>query len=261
MDKNTPKISGEAPSTLRPSQGNHRARIRLRHMLGLLLTFSLGVLCTIVVGRIAVFQIAADYHERRPTKENWVCFPLKDDAIMAENVRYWFRGTAFGHKDIYKALQSAGRSVRSKYPGSYVVYRDVSYPCGGKMGAHKSHRDGHDVDILYFSCSSNGKKRYTRQSWFYRGPKIRHTPDTQKNARIRFDPERNWAFVAALRENSHAQVQKILVEPHIREWLLDEAKHKQASADLIDWARSVLRYAGDGAGAHDDHMHIRFITH
>jgi len=201
--------------------------------------------------------LAATWRVLAPTKNEWMLFPLYQNGLMAESLPFWLAGRTYGDRDVYAALQDATQKLREKHPGSKVAYMDVSSRGGGKLWPHNSHTNGVDVDIRFFSRGPAGGMGPWRPAVLSAGYPFNFGKSRQC-LWLTFDAERTWTFICALHESREAKVEKIFVEDYIEKWLLEEGQRQGASQELLAWAQNVLRYAGDNAADHKDHMHIRF---
>jgi hypothetical protein len=75
---------------------------------------------------------------------------------------------------------------------------------------------------------------------------------------LKFDSRANLFLILALMEQTAAPVEKIFVEPYIRNWLIEEAETIKLPARTVRRPKQILRYAGKNAAKHDDHLHVRF---
>ncbi len=211
----------------------------------------------VVIGLFVVSALLIFLKPSTETKPGWMLFPIYNEGLMAQNVGLWFAGRTYGSKAVYNTLAEATLKLREKYSGSKVAFMDVSGQKGGKIRFHLSHGKGIDVDILYQARLPHNIQYPKRPSLLLIGYLLKY-PESGRFGVLRFDTERNWAFLMALRESGPAKAGKIFVESHIKQWLLNEGKRQGASATQLKWAYSVLKYAGNNAADHKDHMHIRF---
>ena len=210
------------------------------------------IVLTVLLAAAPVWRLNA------PTLPGWEIFPLKEEGLVTRNVGHWLAGRCYGRTEMLESLRAAARRLRESHGGSVVAYLDASGRRGGKLLGHLSHKKGLDVDVLFFGRDQDGRIYPRGTSWTagYRP----HYGEDGRGGGLRFDAERGWAFVAALRRTGRggARVDRIFVDPHVERWLLAEGRRQGASQALLRWARRVLRYAGQRAAPHDDHFHIRF---
>lgn len=195
---------------------------------------------------------------RRATESHWVCLPIASGGLICQNVRYWRNGRCYVDERVYRSLRNAARKMRREFPGSRVAYMDGSGARRGKLMKHRSHGDGLNVDIQYLAKDADGSHYPVRPLWQQTGYVMNYSRD-QRCGGLRFDAERNWRFLMALRAKSLLPVQTIFVEGYIRTWLLEEGRRQKASQEELAWATARLAPAGtSGAADHKDHFHIRF---
>src|SRR5262249_23510881 len=73
---------------------------------------------------------------------------------------------------------------------------------------------------------------------------------------VRFDDERNWAFVEALLSDEKTEVRYLFVSTGLRTRLLKFAAKKNVSKDLYTKAATALMSPAD-RDVHGDHFHVR----
>ena len=162
-------------------------------------------------------------------------------------------GHLWGTARLVAMVRRAARAMLRD--GSTVPLRfgDLSAARGGQVQRHHSHRNGRDVDLLYFARDAAtdlpvltpGFVRYNAQ-----GLSIgRASP-------LRFDAARNWKLVEALLRDPDVAVIRVFCAAWIRRMLLTHARSIGAPAPLVERAERVLAQPGDSA-PHDDHFHVR----
>lgn len=165
----------------------------------------------------------------------------------AEGGQHW--GTA----RLVALVQRVARALAPGLGGVALKVGELSGEHGGLIQRHRSHRNGRDVDLLFFArdeatsepVSAPDFVRYNRL-----GLSVgRATP-------LRFDVERNWNLIEALLRDERAGVARIFVADWLRRMLLDHARAAGKATWLIDRAEKVLVQPGD-ALPHDDHFHVR----
>lgn len=140
-----------------------------------------------------------------------------------------------------RSMVAGFHHVADRFPGgSRPMLGDVSFPEGGPMRPHKSHRTGRDADIAYYSLADP-----TPRFWDARSPD--------------FDVERNWALFRYWIQND--LVEYIFVDTALQRALADYAYSIGEDESFI---RSALQTEGGAraiirnARGHADHMHVRF---
>ncbi len=147
------------------------------------------------------------------------------------------------------------RSARASVRAGETPLRigDLSVLRGGKVQRHHSHRNGRDVDLLFFTRDAAtslpviapGFVRYNRL-----GESI--GADTP----LRFDVARNWTLVEALLRDDSVAVSRVFVAAWLKRLVLEHARSEGRPAWVIARADRVLAQPGDSF-AHDDHFHVR----
>ncbi|MDI1450175.1 penicillin-insensitive murein endopeptidase [Polyangium sp. 6x1] len=163
------------------------------------------------------------------------------------------RGGAHAHglPDLVRVLRRAAAKVSGKHKGSVLYVGDLSAKNGGTLFGHNSHQSGRDADVGFYMVSEKGKHVNPHRFVAFgsdgraRGGEV-----------VRFDDERNWAFVEALLTDTKTDVRYLFVSAGLRTRLLKYAAKKNVSKDLYTKAASVLMSPAD-ADVHDDHFHVR----
>lgn len=183
--------------------------------------------------------------------------PRRGDGFHIPN-RWATRGLNFGTDEMLLFLAHIGRAVSAEHARSSVSIADISLARGGPSAWHRSHQTGRDVDVIFFMTDRRGKP-VPYEDMRHVGPDGVTRPGAGLGgplASYRFDVARNWSLVRAAIENPVARVQFIFIYDPLRQMLLDYAREKGESADLIAQASHILRQPG-GAAPHDDHFHMR----
>ncbi|MDC3952377.1 penicillin-insensitive murein endopeptidase [Polyangium jinanense] len=160
-------------------------------------------------------------------------------------------GHAYGLPDLVRVLRRAAAKVSGKHKGSVLYVGDLSAKNGGALFGHNSHQSGRDADVGFYMVSEKGKHVNPHRFVAFgsdgrpRGGEV-----------VRFDDERNWAFVEALLTDTKTDVRYLFVSAGLRTRLLKYAAKKNVSKELYTKAASVLMSPAD-ADVHDDHFHVR----
>jgi penicillin-insensitive murein DD-endopeptidase len=170
-------------------------------------------------------------------------------------VRYRRHGLAnFGQPPLVNGLQEVARALHEKMPGARLVLGDLSERYGGKIPRHNSHRNGRDVDLLWFLQTTHGVP-IDSTGFVHVGPDGLAV-DSQTQRLYRLDVERQWAVVRELLESDQITVQWIFCSRWIEALLIDYARARGESNDLVWRAETVMLQPSDSL-PHDDHMHVR----
>jgi penicillin-insensitive murein endopeptidase len=157
-----------------------------------------------------------------------------------------------------QALIRAAAAVDGLLPGGTLTINDISLPGGGTIPGHASHRNGRDVDTLFYLLDHRGRP--------FPGKAIPIEPDgtgadyqdlsiAADDLPVRLDVARTWAFVAALLSDPAAHINRIYVVEHVRSLLIAHGEKTTAPPSLIQRFGHVTcqpKYP------HDEHFHIRF---
>ncbi len=177
-------------------------------------------------------------------------------AALADEGEDWTlegRRARYGTVELVALLSAAIRhthGLRADTPR--LVIGDLSRRRGGALAPHLSHRSGRDADVGYYYLGADGRPLAART--FIRvdqsGQCVR-----RGGAPCRLDVARTWDLIAAMLPPS-TPVQYMMIAPHIRELLLQEAERRGASDELVLRFRLVSARMGQSA-EHDDHFHVR----
>ncbi len=153
---------------------------------------------------------------------------------------------AWGRPYVVRLLQDAFRAVHQRWPDRHpFIVHDVSRFGGGKLGHHKSHRAGRDIDIGYPT------REATRKEW-------------GRPALETIDYARLWFVIDQLERTGY--VAAIYMSPRIQRKLYDHAVAQGAALARVETlfqypcAKGAKRTLIRHAKGHRDHMHIRFAS-
>lgn len=152
----------------------------------------------------------------------------------------------WGRPEMVQLLRTAFREMNKRWPQKHpVLIGSLSRPGGGRLGHHKSHRSGQDVDIGYLTNTAN------RDRW-------------GKPTVDEIDWQRMWFVVDTLERSG--QLAAIFMAPQLQRKLYQyAASHGESEARL----EHVFQYGPKGskgdtlirnAAGHRDHFHVRFVT-
>jgi len=149
---------------------------------------------------------------------------------------------AYGTQGMHSYLNSINAVKSLKDDILYIG--DVSNEGGGKMRGHKSHRDGHDVDIAYFTTG---------------GPAIKHTPDGKRTWEFTkvgsFDDldTKNFDFI----RHTAPKAKFIFMDKEFVKKYENMAKDMSKSGDMSTDEYKAIKKALHAEPNHRDHMHVR----
>ena len=219
-----------------------------------LLKWAVALFLIVLLGLPLLRQLA-------PTEPGWRLFPLSYSGVISQNFMFWAAGRTYGESDVYDALVFTARALQQEYPGSYLAYLDVSHRHGGQIRGHLSHKRGNDVDLLLLGKQPSGVYVPSGVSYSDIGYSLKYSCTTHKNNRGHIlDIKRNWATLMALRQNPHRPVERIFLEPCLKDLLLKFGQESGEQQEGLAWVERVVGYAGKNSADHLDHMHIRFAS-
>jgi penicillin-insensitive murein endopeptidase len=160
-------------------------------------------------------------------------------------------GHAYGLPDLVRVLKRAASKVNKKHKGSVLFVGDLSAKKGGSLFGHNSHQSGRDADVGFYMRSEEGKHVNPHRFVTFGGD-----GKARGGELVRFDDERNWAFVEALLTDDKTDVRYLFVSMGLRTRLLKYAAKKNVPKELYTKAAAALMSPAD-ADVHDDHFHVR----
>jgi penicillin-insensitive murein DD-endopeptidase len=170
---------------------------------------------------------------------------------------FWLRGNDrhYGLPRFVQAIVRAAKTVNTQRPGSMLGIGDLSTKDGGALMPHWSHRTGRDADLIFYMQALDGTPVPNPDfvivgadglGWDKKGARF-----------LRFDVEREWLLVRTLVLDEDARIQWIFCHRSISALLLEWARARGESTEVLYRAATLLHEPGGAAGAHDDHLHIR----
>lgn len=149
----------------------------------------------------------------------------------------------WGRPQAVRLFRQAFAETFKRWPQRHpALVGSLSKAGGGKLGRHKSHRSGQDIDVGYFTRESQ------RSDWGR--PSIKD-----------MDMERTWFLVDYLEQTGH--VAAIFMAPDVQKGLYNYAAGRGVKAERL---RALFQYGPPGRAngslirnspGHRDHMHIR----
>ncbi|MBK6532653.1 MAG: penicillin-insensitive murein endopeptidase [Deltaproteobacteria bacterium] len=162
-------------------------------------------------------------------------------------------GLHFGTDRVVGMVRRSARAMMRDRVAVPLKVGDLSGLRGGHVTRHHSHRNGRDVDLLFFTRDAASGRPVIAPGFI----RYNRTGDSVGLATpLRFDAERNWRLVEALLQDPHAGVIRVFCASWIKAMLLDHARRIGAPGWLVERADLVLAQPGDSA-PHDDHFHVR----
>ncbi|MGN6224958.1 penicillin-insensitive murein endopeptidase, partial [Pseudoxanthomonas sp.] len=157
---------------------------------------------------------------------------------------------AFGRGHVVEHLRRAIAGVRALYPEVHTLaIGDLSAREGGRIGGHRSHQSGLDVDVGFY---------------FHRVPE--GYPASFAAADANLDLAATWALIHAFARTTHLDdgVERIFLDHDVQARLYRWARQRGTPGDQL---AELLQYPRDPdapAGLvrhwpnHADHLHVRF---
>ncbi|MDP3279267.1 MAG: penicillin-insensitive murein endopeptidase [Deltaproteobacteria bacterium] len=163
-------------------------------------------------------------------------------------------GQLFTTARMRDAVLRSAATVRRLAPGGLALRAgDFSAPTGGRISRHRSHRNGRDVDLLFYTLDAQSGASILAPG-FVRYDASGLSRDAAHATR--FDVTRNWLLVESLVQDSDAGVVWIFCSNALRALMLGWAQTHHRDPRWIERAERVLHQPGDSA-PHDDHFHVR----
>lgn len=164
------------------------------------------------------------------------------------------RNNRYGTDEMVELITGVAFRLHGRTGGADLVVADLSARGGGGEGAqafHRSHQNGRDCDLVYFTRDAKGKPHAeeTMRTFDADGKAKDGSGDT-------IDFARQWLLVRELLTAPEANVQWLFMYEPIAQRVIARAVELEEPPALIARARSTLRQPGDSA-RHDDHMHVR----
>lgn len=164
----------------------------------------------------------------------------------------------YGTVELVQGLMRAAAFVDEVLPGGELTINDIAMPAGAALEGHASHRNGRDVDVLFYLLGEDGQPYASKAIPIEpdgSGADYRDLRIAGDDMPVKLDVPRTWAFVAALLSDEEAHINRIFVVEHVRALLLAHAEQVAAPAAVVERFGHVTCQP---KFPHDDHFHIRF---
>jgi len=162
-------------------------------------------------------------------------------------------GQHWGASRLVAMVQRLGRALAPRSGGVAIRVGDLSAQRGGQIPRHRSHRNGRDVDLLFFARDEATDVALPAPDFVRYDRELR---SLLRRIPLRFDVARNWDLVEALVRDHQAGVARIFVAEWLRVALLDHARERGKDPWVIERAARLMLQPGDSL-PHDDHFHVR----
>jgi penicillin-insensitive murein endopeptidase len=161
----------------------------------------------------------------------------------------------FARPRLVRALEAAAASVAQQAPGGAPLFiGDLSAKTGGRIPGHDSHRSGRDVDLLFLVTTPSGAS-VPSPGFVKFGSDGLGLAQGAKDY-VRLDVDREWLLLRALLTSPEIGVQFMFVCHEIEALLIDHARARGESDELVARAETVMLQPSDSL-RHDDHVHLR----
>lgn len=161
--------------------------------------------------------------------------------------------------EMVSAIVDAAGEVQRRWPDSTLVVGDLSLAEGGAIDGHASHRNGRDVDVLFYLLREDGTPFASKAIPIEpdgSGVDYQDLSDASDDIVVRLDTRRTWAFLDALLSDARVQINRIFVAEHVRTLLMQYARSTDSNPERIE---RFGHLTCQPAFPHDDHMHIRLF--
>ncbi len=159
----------------------------------------------------------------------------------------------WGNPRLVNVIKTAAAAVAKSRPGGPpLLVADLSNRYGGAADGHRSHRSGRDADLLLYALTPDG--RPIKAPGF-----VNYGKDglaSHDGTFFRLDVERTWLLVKAMITTPGADIQWLFVASWIEALLIEHARARGESDELVFRAENVLLQPGDST-PHADHIHLR----
>ncbi len=186
--------------------------------------------------------------------------------------RWRERQRNYGTDELVGLLIRSARRTNRIQRNSMLGIADLSPRGGGSSPEHRSHRNGRDVDLLYYVTDLEGKPVTPTEMIPFDNQGLMVAPATQPAASSvtaptgasvvpppggrKLDVARTWTLVKVLVTDPQVSVQWIFMGRGIAQLLLQHARAKKEPAYVMERAAAVLHQPSD-AQSHMDHWHLR----
>jgi len=192
--------------------------------------------------------------------------------------RWRDRKRNYGTDELVSLLVRAARRVHRSHRSSLLGIADIGPRGGGPTPEHRSHRNGRDVDLLFYTTDMAGKPLPPDEMIHFDRDGLSILPTTQPASgppvpaapapaapapavtapedpptQRKLDLHRTWALVKATVTDPTTPVQWIFVDRSITHLLLKHAKRRKEPSFIVERAAAVLHHSR----GHNDHMHLR----
>ncbi|CAK0760726.1 Penicillin-insensitive murein endopeptidase [Gammaproteobacteria bacterium] len=152
------------------------------------------------------------------------------------------RHRVYGHPSLVHFIEGLGEATLRKHLGVLLV-GDLGQPRGGPTASlHRSHQNGLDVDLWYWSPEVANERPLNYGEIENLSARSMIQPDRRTINRALWGPVQAEVLRLAAEPE---EVERIFVNPVIKKWLCEREGDRE-------WLHKIRPWWG-----HDDHMHVR----
>lgn len=172
---------------------------------------------------------------------------LRSGNVLRYAGEYTGHGHFWGTQELVSWITQAAQKVHQRPGRAKLTVGEVSRPSGGRIGGHRSHQSGRDIDIGFYYLDTSNRTVY-----------LDHFEDVDRQgvtaSGYKFDDARNYALIAGLLEGP-SPVQHIFVATYVKERLIRTARSRRQWL-IAERMEKVLMQPRHGH-PHRNHYHLR----
>ena len=193
---------------------------------------------------------------------------IKDTAHISSHSFFTkFLNRNYVTEEMHQVITDISVKLQEEYSGIQVIYLDANFPFfdGFPLLPHLSHDDGKKIDLTFMYEETNGVLTNLKKSrsgyGIFEYPSTKELDQTARckkegywqygfskyltfgeiNNHLKFSNRANFRLINFI--SSHPKVEKIFIEPHLKQRLQLES--------------SKVRFQGCRSVRHDDHIHVQ----
>ncbi|HEX9295236.1 MAG TPA: penicillin-insensitive murein endopeptidase [Polyangiaceae bacterium] len=167
-------------------------------------------------------------------------------------------GHHYGLERLVNAVTAAAAAVEQERPGGApLMVGDLSKRFGGRIPKHRSHRNGRDVDLLFYTETPTGETVPCPGFFKFGADGLAFIPPERGGPKyVRLDVAREWLLIKTLMTKPEANVQWMFISTPLEALITEYARARGEDPELIWHAENVMLQPADSL-PHDDHLHLR----
>jgi len=171
-------------------------------------------------------------------------------------------GYYWAQPGLVRAIEEAALEVDQSLPGGAPLsVGDLSAREGGKISRHYSHRNGRDVDLLWYVTTPEGVSLDNPQFVHLGSDGLGRASKRRSNGAlgaeyVRLDVARQWRLIKNLLSSTQIEVQWLFASSAVEALVIQHALAIDDDPELIWRAQNVMLEPADSL-PHDDHLHLR----